>query len=69
MFQIKVTNNDNSEKVLSFKEFTRTVVLAKYGQLVSEGEIKDFQLVWVSVVTARIKSIKRKKVRNEPLRS
>ena len=45
MFQIKVTNNDNSEKVLSFKEFTRTVVLAKYGQLISEGEIKDFQLV------------------------
>jgi hypothetical protein len=45
MFQIKVTNNDNSEKVLSFKESTRKVVLAKYGQLISEGEIKDFQLV------------------------
>ena len=54
MFQIKVTNNDNSEKVLSFKEFTRKVVLTKYGQLVSEGEIKDFQLVWMSVVTATI---------------
>ena len=45
MFQIKVTNNDNSEKVLSFKEFTRKVVVSKYNQLVSEGEIKDFQLV------------------------
>ena len=65
MFQIKVTNNDNSEKVLSFKEFTRTVVLAKYGQLVSEGEIKDFQLVWVSVVSARIKSINQKERRSE----
>ena len=65
MFQIKVTNNDNSEKVLSFKEFTRTVVLAKYGQLISEGEIKDFQLVWVSVVSARIKSINQKERRSE----
>lgn len=65
MFQIKVTNNDNSERVLSFKEFTRTVVLAKYGQLISEGEIKDFQLVWVSVVSARIKSINQKERRSE----
>ena len=64
MFQIKVTNNDNSEKVLSFKEFTRKVVLAKYGQLISEGEIKDFQLVWMSVVTARIESIKKKRIEN-----
>lgn len=45
MFQIKVTNNDNSEKVLSFSETSRRSVLAKYGQLISEGEIKDFQLV------------------------
>jgi hypothetical protein len=45
MFQIKVTNNDNSEKVLSFAEFSRKSVVAKYNQLVSEGDIKDFQLV------------------------
>ena len=61
MFQIKVTNNDNSEKVLSFKESTRKVVVSKYNQLVSEGEIKDFQLVWVSVVSDRIESIKKER--------
>ena len=45
MFQIKIINNDKSESVLSFKEFSRKTVLAKYNQLVSEGEILDFELV------------------------
>ena len=45
MFQIKITNNDNTKSVLSFKEVTRKVVVSKYNQLVSEGDIKDFQLV------------------------
>jgi len=65
MFQIKITNNNGSESVLSFAEFSRKSVVAKYNQLVSEGSILDFEIgssvtLWVSVVTARIKSIKRK---------
>jgi hypothetical protein len=45
MFQIKVTQFDKSVKVLSFREFSRKSVLAKYGQLISEGEILDYELV------------------------
>jgi len=45
MFQIKVTNNNNTEKVLSFSESSRKSVVSKYNQLVSQGDIKDFQLV------------------------
>ena len=45
MFQIKIVNNDNSSKVLSFKEFSRQAVLAKYNQLVSQGDILDFEIV------------------------
>ena len=45
MFQIKVVANDNSSRVLSFQEFSRKSVIAKYNQLVSEGSIQDYQLV------------------------
>jgi hypothetical protein len=45
MFQIKVIHNDGSSRVLMFKEDTRNVVLHKYNQLVSQGDIKDFELV------------------------
>jgi len=42
MFTITVINNDNTEKVLSFSDFARKVVIAKYNQLVSQGDIQDF---------------------------
>lgn len=44
MFQIKITNNNGSESVLSFAEFSRKSVVAKYNQLVSEGTILDFEI-------------------------
>jgi hypothetical protein len=45
MFQIKVVYSSELSRVLSFKEFSRKSVLAKYNQLVSQGEILDFELV------------------------
>ena len=45
MFQIKVITNNDNTKVLSFSEFARKSVMAKYNQLVSEGEIKAFEVV------------------------
>jgi hypothetical protein len=45
MFQIKVVSNDKTSRVLSFQEFSRSVVLAKYNQLVSQGDILDFEIV------------------------
>ncbi len=45
MFQIKVTTNNNNTKVLSFNEFARVCVLAKYNQLVSQGDILGFEVV------------------------
>jgi hypothetical protein len=45
MFQIKVTNNDNSEKVLKFPESIRNGVTHKYNQLISQGDIKDYQFI------------------------
>ena len=42
MFTITVINNDNTEKVLSFADFSRKTVIAKYNQLVSQGDIQDF---------------------------
>ncbi len=45
MFQIKVTQTNGLVKVLSFQEFARKSVLAKYNQLVSQGDILDFELV------------------------
>lgn len=47
MFQIKVIFNNNDTKVLSFREFSRKSVLAKYNQLVSQGDILDFEIVGV----------------------
>jgi hypothetical protein len=47
MLQIKVVYNDKSEKTLNFSEFARKSVLAKYNQLVSQGDILDFQIVGV----------------------
>lgn len=43
--KIKVITNNGNEKFLSFSEFARKSVIAKYNQLVSEGEIKAFELV------------------------
>jgi hypothetical protein len=45
MFQIKVIRNDGSVRILGFKEETKNVVLHKYNQLVSQGDIVDFELV------------------------
>jgi len=45
MFQIKVVYNSDSSRVLMFKEEIRDVVFHKYNQLVSQGDIKDFELV------------------------
>ena len=44
MFTIKVKTNNNTEKVLSFSDFSRQVVIAKYNQLVSQGDILDFSV-------------------------
>ena len=44
MFTIKVTTNNNTEKVLSFSDFSRQAVIAKYNQLVSQGDIQDFSV-------------------------
>lgn len=44
MFTIKVTTNNNTEKVLSFSDFSRQAVIAKYNQLVSQGDILDFSV-------------------------
>ena len=43
--KIKVTYNNKTEKLLVFSESARKSVMAKYNQLVSEGEILDFELV------------------------
>jgi hypothetical protein len=43
--KIKVVYNDKSEKTLRFSEIARKSVMAKYSQLVSEGEIESFELV------------------------
>lgn len=43
--KIKVITNNGNEKFLFFSEFARKSVIAKYNQLVSEGEIKSFELV------------------------
>jgi hypothetical protein len=45
MFQIKVIHTSGSEKVLSFSEFARKSVMAKYNQLVSQGDILSFEIV------------------------
>lgn len=45
MFQIKVITNNSNTRVLSFSEVSRKSVMAKYSQLVSEGEIESFELV------------------------
>jgi hypothetical protein len=45
ILELKVTNLDGSQVIKGFSEFARTSVLAKYGQLISEGEILDFEVV------------------------
>jgi hypothetical protein len=45
MFEIKVTHNDGLVRIVKFKEETRSVVLHKYNQLVSQGDILDFETV------------------------
>ena len=44
MFTITVINNNNTEKVVSFSDFARQAVIAKYNQLVSQGDIQDFSV-------------------------
>ena len=43
--KIKVIYSDKSEKTLTFDEYACKSVMAKYSQLVSEGEIESFELV------------------------
>jgi hypothetical protein len=45
MFQIKIIHSDGSSRIVRFKEETRNVVLHKYNQLVSQGDIFDFEIV------------------------
>jgi hypothetical protein len=45
MFQINVVYNDNSERVLRFPETIRNGVTHKYNQLISQGDIKDYQFI------------------------
>jgi hypothetical protein len=43
--KIKVTLNSGNEQFLFFSESARKSVMAKYNQLVSEGEIRSFELI------------------------
>jgi len=43
--KLKVTYSDGSQRVLSFPLSSKNVVMRKYGQLVSQGDIYDFQEV------------------------
>jgi len=43
--KLKVTYSDGSQRVLSFSLSSKNVVVRKYGQLVSQGDIYDFQEV------------------------
>jgi len=43
--KLKVTYNDSSQRVLSFSLSSKNVVVRKYGQLVSQGDIYDFEIV------------------------
>ena len=43
MFELKVTRLDGSVVVKHFDELARKSVIAKYGQLISEGEIRSCQ--------------------------
>lgn len=43
--KIKVITNNGNERFLFFDEFARKSVLAKYNQLVSEGEIRSFEVI------------------------
>jgi hypothetical protein len=43
--KIKVITNNGNEKFLFFSEFARKSVMAKYSQLVSEGEIRSFEVI------------------------
>ena len=45
ILELKVTNLDGSQVINGFSESARKSVMAKYNQLVSEGEILDFELV------------------------
>jgi hypothetical protein len=45
MFELKVTHNDGSSRILRFKEIIRSNVMHKYNQLVSQGDILDFEVV------------------------
>jgi hypothetical protein len=45
MFQVKVFDYSGSIRVMNFKEFSRQSVLARYNQLVSEGDILGFEVV------------------------
>tara|TARA_B110000858_G_scaffold53002_1_gene61481 strand:- start:294 stop:440 length:147 start_codon:yes stop_codon:yes gene_type:complete len=45
ILELKVTKLDGSQVIKGFSEFARKSVLAKYRQLISEGEILDFEVV------------------------
>jgi hypothetical protein len=45
MITLKVTNNNGTVRTLQFSPVSKTSVLARYNQLVSEGEILDFEVV------------------------
>jgi hypothetical protein len=45
MFKVKVFDYSGSIRVLMFKEFSRKSVVAKYNQLVSQGDILGFEIV------------------------
>lgn len=43
--KIKITLNSGNEQFLFFSEFARKSVLAKYNQLVSQGDIQGFTVL------------------------
>ena len=46
MFTIKVIKNDNTEKVMSFSDFSRKAVIAKYNQLLRIEEYLEDETVF-----------------------
>lgn len=43
--QIKITLNSGNEQLLFFSSAIKKSVIAKYNQLVSQGDILDFEIV------------------------
>ena len=67
MFEIKVTHNDGLVRIVRFKEIIRSNVMHKYNQLVSQGDILDFELVQCQWYRLDLEKEKKGKLMEYPL--